>query len=134
MCASLRTSTMDPSYHHQKKILSRLSLLLRRCLTPATIQRPQQNLQGLQPYRRIQPLALQNGNGPTAKDSLASAREQAIQHWNLPKRPEYGTLARCTRTFYQGPARWDPEGNPSVGSIAAAGFFYDGGFTIIIII
>jgi len=37
--------------------------------------------------------------------SLASAREQAIQHWNLPKRPEYGTLARRTRTFYQGPAR-----------------------------
>jgi len=66
--------------------------------------------------------------------SLASAREQAIQHWNLPKRPEYGTLARRTRTFYQGPARWDPEGKPSLGSIAAAGFFHDGGFTIIIII
>jgi hypothetical protein len=65
--------------------------------------------------------------------SLASAREQAIKHWNLPKRPEYGTLARRTRTFYQGPARWYPEGKPSVGSIAAAGFFYDGGFTIIII-
>jgi hypothetical protein len=65
--------------------------------------------------------------------SLASAREQAIQHWNLPKRLEYGTLARRTRTFYQGPARWDPEGKPSVGSIAAAGFYYDSGFTIIII-
>jgi len=46
--------------------------------------------------------------------SLASAREQAIQHWYLPKRPEYGTLATRTRTFYQGPARWDPEGKPSV--------------------
>ena len=66
--------------------------------------------------------------------SLASAREQAIQHWNLPKRPEYGTLARRTHTFYQGPARWDPEGKPSVGSMAAAGFYYDGGFTTIIII
>jgi len=64
--------------------------------------------------------------------SLASAREQAIQHWNLPKRPEYGTLARHTRTFYQGPAGWNPEGKPSVGSIAAAGFHYDGVFTIII--
>jgi len=65
--------------------------------------------------------------------SLSSAREQAIQHWNLPKRPEYGMLARRTRTFYQGPAQWDPEGKPSVGSMSAAGFYYGGGFTIIII-
>ena len=65
--------------------------------------------------------------------SLASARELAIQHWNLTKRPEYGTLARRTRTFYQGPARCDPEGKPSVGSMAAAGFYYDDGFIIIII-
>jgi len=66
--------------------------------------------------------------------SLASARQQAIQHWNIAKHPEYGTLARRTRTFYQGPARWDPDGKPSVGSLAAAGFYYDGGFTIIFII
>jgi len=66
--------------------------------------------------------------------SLASAREQAIQHWNLPKCPEYGTLARRTRIFYQDPAQWDPEGKPSVGSMASARFYYDGGFTVIIII
>jgi len=66
-------------HHHQKKIISRLSLLLRRCLTPATIQRPQQNLQGPQTYRLIQPLALQNGNGPTTKDSL----------WRLPENKKY---------------------------------------------
>ena len=64
--------------------------------------------------------------------SLASARERAIKHWNLPKLLEYGTITRRTRTFYQGPARWDPEGKPSVGSIAAAGFYYNGEFTIII--
>jgi len=62
---------------------------------------------------------------------LASARQQAIQHWNLPKRPEYGTQARRTRTFYQGRAQWDPEGKSSLGSMAEAGFYYDGGFTII---
>jgi len=44
-----------------------------------------------------------------------------------------GTLAKRMRTFYQETARWDPEGKPSVGSIAVAGFYYDGGFTIIII-
>jgi hypothetical protein len=65
---------------------------------------------------------------------MESARQQAIQHWNLPKHPEYGSLARRTRTFYQGPARWDPDGKPSVGDLAKAGFYYDGGFTIIIII
>ena len=67
------------------------------------------------------------------KLSFSSAREEAIQHCNLPKLLEYGTLARRTRTFYQGPTRWDPEGKPSVGYMAAAGFYYDGGFTIIII-
>jgi len=65
--------------------------------------------------------------------SLASARQQAIQHWNLPKHSEYGTLTRRTRAFYQGPARWDPDGKASVGDLAKAGFYYDGGFTIIII-
>ena len=54
--------------------------------------------------------------------SLALSQEQAIQRWRLPRRPEYGTLARHTRTFYQDPGRWDAEGKPSVGSIAAAGF------------
>ena len=73
---------MDPT-HHQEKILtarSKLSLLLRRCLTPATIQHPQPNLQGLQTYRRIQPIALQNGCGPTT-DSL----------WSLPDNRQYNT-------------------------------------------
>ena len=64
---------------------------------------------------------------------MASAREQAIQHWNLPKHPEYGTLARRTRTFYQGPVRWDPEGKPSVGPMAAAGFYYDGVFQLLLL-
>jgi len=47
---------MAPPQHQEKKILtarSKLSLLLSRCLTPATVQRPQQNFQGLQTYRRI---------------------------------------------------------------------------------
>jgi len=66
--------------------------------------------------------------------TLLTAQEQAIQRWELPRRPEYGTLARLISTFYQEAARWDPEGKPSVGSIAAADFYYDGGFTIIIII
>ena len=44
-----------------------------------------------------------------------------------------GTLVKRTRTFYQEAARWDPEGKPSVRSIAAAGIYYDDGFTIIII-
>ena len=50
----------------------------------------------------------------------------------ITRRPEYGTLIKNTRTFYQEGARWDPKGKPSVESIAAAGFYYDGGFTIII--
>jgi len=74
---------MAPTQHQEeKKILtarSKLRLLLRRCLTPATIQHPQQILQGLQTYHRIQPLALKNGNGPTTKDSL----------WRLPENRQY---------------------------------------------
>ena len=65
--------------------------------------------------------------------TLLTAQEQAIQRCELPKRPEYGTLAKRIRTFYRERARWDPEGKPSVGSIAAVGFYCDGGFTIIII-
>jgi len=63
--------------------------------------------------------------------TLLTAQEQAIQRWELPRRPEYGTLARRIRTFNQKEAPWDPEGKPSVESIAAAGFYYDGEFTII---
>ena len=54
--------------------------------------------------------------------TLLTSQEQAIQRWELPRRPEYGTLAKRIRTFYQETARWDPEGKPSVGSIEAAGF------------
>jgi len=120
---------MAPTQHQEILIVrSKLSLLLCRCLRTATVQRPQQNLQGLQtppdPAPRPRP---PEREWPYHEGlSLASAREQAIQHWNLPKRPEYGTLAKRTRTFYQGPTRWDPKGKPSVGSIAAAGFYYDG--------
>ena len=71
---------------------------------------------------------------PAYYDGLAllTAQEQAIQRWDLPLRPEYGTLARRISTFYQKAAPWDPEGKPSVESIANAGFYYDGEFTIII--
>jgi len=95
---------------------------------------PRQNVRGPQTYRRIQPLALSRV-GNTYYDGLTflTALQQAIQRWELPRRPEYGTLARRIRTFYQEAARWDPEGKPSVGSIAAAGFYYDGEFTIMII-
>jgi len=51
---------------------------------------------------------------------------QTIHSWRLPRHPEYGTLARRTRTFYQDPGPWDAEGRPSVVSIAAAEFCYDG--------
>jgi len=64
--------------------------------------------------------------------TLLTAQDQAIQRWKLPRRPEYGTLARRISTFYQKAAPWDPEGKPSVESIAEAGFYYDGEFTIII--
>jgi len=66
--------------------------------------------------------------GPT----LLTAQELAIQRWELPRRPEYGTLARRVATFYLKEAPWNPEGKPSVESIAEAGLYYDGGFTIII--
>ena len=58
--------------------------------------------------------------------SLRLAQEQAIHCWQLPRRPEYGTLTKRTRSFYQDPGQWDPEGKPSVGSIADTGFYYDG--------
>jgi len=60
------------------------------------------------------------------------AQEQAIQRWELPRRPEYGTLTKRTRTFYQEAAPWDPKEKLSVESIAAAGLYFDGGFKIII--
>jgi len=65
--------------------------------------------------------------------TLLTAQEQAIQRWELPRRPEYGTLSKRVATFFQKEAPWDPEGKPSVGSLAAAGFYYDGEFTINII-
>jgi len=65
--------------------------------------------------------------------SLERAQEQAIQRWELPRRPEYGTLTKRTRTFYQEAAPWDPKEKPSVESIAEAGFYFEGGFIIIII-
>ena len=64
--------------------------------------------------------------------SLEMAQEQAIQRWELPRRPEYGTLTKRTRTFYQEAAPWDPKEKLSVESIAAAGLYFDGGFKIII--
>ena len=54
--------------------------------------------------------------------TLLTAEEQATQRWELPRRPEFGTLAKRIHTFYQETARWDPEGKPSVGSIAVVGF------------
>jgi len=50
--------------------------------------------------------------------------QQAIRRWRGPRLPEYATLARRTRTFYD--RGWAAEGKPSAESIAAAGFFYDG--------
>jgi len=64
--------------------------------------------------------------------SLQRAQEQAIQRWELHWRPEYGMLVKRTRTFYEEAAWLDPKENPTVESIAAAGFYYDGWFTIII--
>jgi len=63
--------------------------------------------------------------------TLMTAEEQAIQRWELPRRAEYGTLASRIRTFYQEAAPLDPEGKPSVGSTAAAGFHYDGEFKLL---
>jgi len=130
---------MSPPHHQEKKkILTarhKLGLLLHRCLTPApaTTDSPRQNLQGPQTYHRIQPLALpKGGNVATSRLLLQRVQEQAIQRWELPRRPEYGMLVKRTRTFHQAAARWNPEGKPSLESIAAAGFYYDAGFTIII--
>ena len=88
---------MAPPHHQEKKIVtatvtarSKLSLLLRRCLTPApaaTVS-PRQNLQGPQTYRRIQPLALSKVGNPYYDGcTLLTAQEQAIQRWELPRRP-----------------------------------------------
>ena len=64
--------------------------------------------------------------------TLLTAQVQAIQRWELPRRPHNETLAWRISTFYQKAAPWDPEGKLSVESIAKAGFYYDGEFTIII--
>jgi len=75
-------------------------------------------------YRQILPLALPRCNDPTTTDSLTLAQQQAIRRWRTPRHPEYVTLARRTRTFYD--RQWACEGKPSAESIAAAGFFCDG--------
>jgi len=121
MCAPPWSSTMAPSHPTIRITRSRLSLL-RRCRTAAVATvRPQ----GPQTYRRTQPRALPKGDGPTTMDSLRLADEQAIHCWQLSRRPEYGALTRRTRS-YQDPGQRDPEGKLSVGSTAAAGFYYDG--------
>jgi len=147
MCAqtppspTLWTTTKVPT-HNQKSVIvivtarSKFSLLLHRCLTPApaaTVSpaKPPRSTNipadpGFRPFQSREP-AYYDGL------TLLTPQEQAIQRWELPRRPEYGTLAKRIRTFYQETGRWDPEGKPSLGSIAAAGFYYDGGFTIIII-
>ena len=56
--------------------------------------------------------------------SLALAQQQATRRWRAPRHPEYVTLARRTRTFYD--RGWAGEGKPSAESIADAGFLYDG--------
>ena len=134
-------TTTGPIHHHhhqEKKTVivtarSKLDLLLLRCVTPT--QAATVSPRGLQTYRRIQPLALSKVENPPYYDgrTLLTAQEQAIQRWELPRRPEYGTLARRVATFYQKEAPWNPEGKPSLGSIAAAGFYYDGEFTFNII-
>jgi len=86
---------MAPPYHQEKKIVttrSKLFLLLRRCLTkaPAATVSPRQNLQGQQTHRRIQPLDLSKQRNPYYDGlTLLTAQEQAIQRWELPRRPEY---------------------------------------------
>jgi len=146
MCASTPPppqrwmTTTGPTHHHhhqEKKTVivtarSKLDLLL-RCVKPAPAATV--SPRGLQTYRRVQPLALSKVENPPYYDgrTLLTAQEQAIQRWELPRRPEYGTPARRAATFYQKEAPWNPEGKPSVGSIAAAGFYYDGEFTFNII-
>ena len=43
--------------------------------------------------------------------TLRTAQEQAIQRWELLRRPEYGTLARRVATFYQKKHRGIPKEN-----------------------
>jgi len=91
------TSTTAPSHRTIRISRSRLSLL-RRCRTAATIRprtpdRPQT-------YRRIQPLALPRGRPYYDGLSLVLAQKQAIRRWRTPRHPEYVTLAKRTRTFY----------------------------------
>ena len=56
--------------------------------------------------------------------SLVLVQQQAIRRWREPRHPEYSTLARHIRSFYD--RQSDGEGKPSAESIAAAGFYYDG--------
>jgi len=56
--------------------------------------------------------------------SLGLAQQHPIRRWRGPRHPEYSTLARRTRSFYD--RQWDGDGKPSAKSIAAAGFYYDG--------
>ena len=128
---------MDPTpHHHQEKKIptarSKLSLLLRRCLTPA-------------PAATGSPKVFRHTAG--SSPSLSRKVGMPLLHWTLIRegpRASYpalvitpatriGTLVKRTRTFYQEAARWDPKEKPSVESIAAAGFYFDGGFIIIII-
>jgi len=105
-------------------VLTRSRLrLLRRCRTAATVRPRTQDRP--QTHRRIRPIALPRGNAPTHDGlSLVLAQQQAIRRWRAPRHPEYVTLAKRTRTFYD--RKWEGEGKPSVDSIAAARFLYDG--------
>jgi len=64
---------------------------------------------------------------PIYYDGLSKqlAQEQAIHRWGLLRHPEYGTLAKRTRFFYQTEGRWDPKGKPSVESLDVAGFYFE---------
>jgi len=129
-------TTTGPTHHREKcdcvvTARSKLNLLLLRCVTPAptTVSPPR----SADIPSDIASRPFQSKEPPYYTErTLLAAQEQAIQRWELPRRPEYGTLARRVSTFYQRAAPWDPEGKPSVESIAAAGFYYDGEFTIII--
>jgi len=137
VCTNASTTSALDDYNGshpdlQEKILtarSKLGFLLRRCLTPAPAATA--SPQGLQTYRRIQPLALSKvGNPLLRRAHVADSPRASYPAMGIPRRPEYGTLARRIRTCHDA-APWDPEGQPSVGSIAAAGFYYDVEFTII---
>jgi len=136
---TLWTTTTGPTHHQEKSVIvivtarSKLCLLLHRCLTPA----PAASQPPAKPPRSADippdsaPLPFQSRE-PAYYDGLAllTAQGEAIQRWELPRRRDYGTLARRISTFYQKAAPWDPEGKP-VGFIANAGFYYDGEFTVI---